>query len=97
MMPLAFVRDGEVVRIISIDAGPGLARRLSEMGLVPGAVVKASKAAGPGPVMVEPCDISKSTYTTRPWVVKGFGCPFRGKIAIGFGVAMRILVEPISG
>jgi len=97
VMPLAFVKDGEVVRIISVDVGPGFARRLSEMGLIPGAVVKVSKAEGPGPVVVEPSDISKPTYASCPWAIKGFGCPFRGKIAIGFGVAMRILVEPVSG
>ncbi|MCD6368293.1 MAG: FeoA domain-containing protein [Thermoproteales archaeon] len=53
MMPLAFAPEGSLVRVIDIMAGRGLTRRLIEMGLVPGSVIKVVKTMGPGPIVIE--------------------------------------------
>ena len=37
---LSFVERGRTVRVVSIEAGFGLARRLMEMGMLVGSVVK---------------------------------------------------------
>ena len=52
-MPLAMASPGEVVRIAGIRAGRGLTRRLADMGLVPGTVIRIINSQMPGPIVVE--------------------------------------------
>ena len=53
MMPLSMVSAGEVVQVVSINAGWGLQRRLADMGLTPGVKVKMVNKQGRGPVLLE--------------------------------------------
>lgn len=71
-MPLTTVQPGRSVRIVSVNAGHGLAGRLSAMGLVPGAEVTVLQNCLRGPFLL------------------GIG---EGRIALGRGVANRIVVE----
>ena len=50
---LCDVAEGASVRLVCIDAGPGLVARLSAMGLVPGSRVRVLNNRGRGPAMVE--------------------------------------------
>lgn len=52
-MPLAMASPGEVVRIADVRAGRGLTRRLADMGLLPGTVIRVINSQRPGPVVVE--------------------------------------------
>jgi len=47
------VNAGEVVKVVSINAGWGLQRRLADMGLTPGVKVKMVNKQGRGPVLLE--------------------------------------------
>jgi len=53
LIPLAFLGEGEVGRVVEIRAGRGLTRRLLAMGIAPGMKVKVLKSSGPGPILVE--------------------------------------------
>ena len=53
IMPLAMVPPGEAVTIADIRAGHGLARRLADMGLTPGTVLKVIGRQGAGPTLVD--------------------------------------------
>ena len=53
MMPLSMVSAGEVVQVVSINAGWGLQRRLADMGLTPGVEVRMVNKQGRGPVLLE--------------------------------------------
>jgi len=52
-MPLAMASPGEVVRIADVRAGRGLTRRLADMGLLPGTVIRIINSQMRGPVVVE--------------------------------------------
>lgn len=52
-MPLSMASPGEVVQIAGVRAGRGLARRLADMGLVPGSSVRVISSYMPGPVVLE--------------------------------------------
>ena len=52
MMPLSQSRQGEIVRIVSVAGGRGVARRLSDMGFFPGVVVRVISNPGRGPVIL---------------------------------------------
>jgi len=68
------MKSGQIGKVIEIQGGPGLASRLSAMGLRPGQkIIKISSMFWRGPVTIE-------AGTTR--------------IAIGYGMANKILVEP---
>lgn len=69
---LARMPPGSKARIVAVYGGPGLQRRLMEMGLVPGSLVEVVNN-NRGPIIVR---------------VRGV------LIAIGRGMASRILVEP---
>ncbi|MCD6245086.1 MAG: ferrous iron transport protein A [Thermoproteota archaeon] len=48
MIPLAFLMPGQRGRIVTLDVGRGKARRLMEMGLLPGEFVEVlSNSVGP--------------------------------------------------
>ena len=51
-MPLSMVRAGEKVRLVSINAGQGLNRRLTAMGLVPDVEITVVNNAYPGPFVI---------------------------------------------
>jgi len=53
MIPLAFVEEGSLVKVVGIRAGWGLTRRLAELGLTEGSILKIVKSSPPGPVVVE--------------------------------------------
>jgi len=53
LIPLAFLGEGEVGRVVEIRAGRGLTRRLIAMGIAPGMKVRVLKSSGPGPILVE--------------------------------------------
>ena len=53
LIPLAFLSEGEVGKVVEIRAGRGLTRRLLAMGIAPGMRVKVLKSSGPGPILVE--------------------------------------------
>jgi len=72
-VPLSHVPAGYTVRVVSIIAGRGAARRLAEMGLTPGSIVRVLKN-DVGPILL---------------YVRGI------TVAIGKGMAMKILVEVI--
>jgi ferrous iron transport protein A len=52
-MPLAMVPPGEAVTVADIRAGHGLARRLADMGLTPGTVLKVIGGQGAGPTLID--------------------------------------------
>jgi len=52
-VPLSMVSPGDVVRIVQIRGGRGLARKLADMGLVPGTSIRVINAQGLGPVVLE--------------------------------------------
>ena len=72
-VPLSHVPAGYTVRVVSIIAGRGAARRLAEMGLTPGSIVRVLKN-DVGPILL---------------YVRGI------IVAIGKGMAMKVLVEVI--
>lgn len=56
IMPLAFARNGTLVRVVSIRAGKGLYKRLHELGIGGGKLLRVVKSLGPGPVLIEIVD-----------------------------------------
>lgn len=50
---LGSVAEGQCVRLARLDAGYGMASRLSAMGLVPGVEVRVLRNRGRGPALVE--------------------------------------------
>ncbi|WFO74959.1 FeoA domain-containing protein [Desulfurococcaceae archaeon MEX13E-LK6-19] len=97
MMPLAYARSGSLVRVVSIRAGVGLARRLRELGIIEGSILRVVRSSGPGPVIVEVIDgVPKERC---PWGVGGW-CSFcyrRPRLVLGAGMAMKVFVEEVNG
>ena len=52
-VPLAMVSPGGVVTVVGVRAGWGLARRLADMGLVPGTTLRVINSQMPGPIIIE--------------------------------------------
>jgi Fe2+ transport system protein FeoA len=52
MVSLVMVRQGERARVLRISAGRGLVRRLTEMGLLPGAEIEIISGRQPGPIII---------------------------------------------
>ncbi|RLF16360.1 MAG: ferrous iron transport protein A [Thermoprotei archaeon] len=77
--PLAMAPEGSYVVVEEIRAGPGLARRLAELGIMKGVVLRVVKS-GPGPVIVE-----------RP--LEGGSSPSPWRLVLGLGMAMKVLVR----
>jgi len=75
-MPLAMVPPGEAVTVADIRAGRGLARRLADIGLTPGTVLKVIRGNGSGPTLID---------------IRGT------RLALGFGVAQKVMVEKVGG
>ena len=53
LMPLAMVCLGEPVQIVDVRAGYGLQRRLADMGLIPGVIIRIINGQMPGPVIID--------------------------------------------
>ncbi|MDP2898756.1 MAG: FeoA family protein [bacterium] len=51
-MPLSLARAGSRVRLVCVRAGRGLARRLADMGFVPGDEIQVVSNGVPGPLVV---------------------------------------------
>jgi len=91
-MPLAFAREGATLRILEVRAGRGLAHRISELGLTPGSVVQVVKASPPGPIIAEVDGYDERGGIKKPAV----NVPPAWRLALGFGMAMKIMVEDLS-
>jgi ferrous iron transport protein A len=52
-MPLAMVSPGEVVQVVDVRAGWGLQRRLADMGLTPGVIIRVMNSQRPGPIIID--------------------------------------------
>lgn len=53
LMPLAMISPGEVVEVVDVRAGWGLRRRLADMGLTPGVVIRVVNSQMPGPIVID--------------------------------------------
>ena len=53
MIPLSMASPGEKVKVAAIRAGWGLQRRLADMGLTPGVLVRVINSHGRGPVVLD--------------------------------------------
>ncbi|RLG88051.1 MAG: ferrous iron transport protein A [Thermoprotei archaeon] len=82
IMPLAYVGDGAIVEVLNIGGGRGLVRRLRDLGIHEGSKLKVIKSAGPGPVIIH--------------LISSKSSPIGRRIALGFGVAMKVLVKVIG-
>ena len=94
MIPLSFAPEGRLVRVVCIRAGRGLSRRLAEMGISPGRILKVVRSLGAGPVIVEVCKNKSNNSCDRLHTCNVISCG--GRIMLGFGVAMKILVEEVT-
>ncbi len=84
MIPLTFAPEGSIVRVVELNVGRGLERRLYELGIFRGSLIKVVKTRGPGPVLIEVLgNTSWSVHSTS-------------RLALGYGVAMKIFVEVVS-
>lgn len=53
LMPLAMVSPDEVVQVVDVRAGWGLQRRLADMGLTPGVIIRVMNSQRPGPIIID--------------------------------------------
>jgi len=94
MMPLAYAREGSLVRVSAIRAGKGLYRRLHELGIAEGKILRVVKAQGPGPVIIE--IVNNASYVYRGVLRPYYSIATGGRLLLGFGVAMKIMVEEVE-
>ncbi len=52
-MPLAMASHGKLLTVIGINAGWGLQRRLTDMGLTPGVQIRVMNGQCAGPVLID--------------------------------------------
>jgi ferrous iron transport protein A len=52
VIPLSMARQGEKARVSRIAGGKGLVRRLTEMGLLPGAEIEIISGEQAGPIII---------------------------------------------
>ncbi len=74
-IPLTSAPKGKLVKLISIDGGHSITRRLVELGLTSGTIFKVVQDSG-GPLII---NVRNS------------------KIALGRGMAMKLLVDLVDG
>jgi len=89
VMPLAFVKENSTVKIVEVRGGLGLTRRLAELGLNPGSLARIVRVSPPGPMLIE---VEHPPNSGNP----SFGRVPSWRIAIGFGVAMKIFVQNLG-
>ncbi len=70
LVPLSIMRPGQRGRIVTLNVGRGQARRLMEMGLLPGEIVDVlSNSAGPVIVRVREITLALGrNVASRIWV-----------------------------
>ncbi|ABL78250.1 FeoA family protein [Thermofilum pendens] len=73
-VPLALVPPGSVVRLVEVQGGHGVLRRLFELGILPGVEFRVV-FNGAGPTVIERNG---------------------ARLALGRGIAMRLLVEVVQ-
>ncbi|RLF09372.1 MAG: hypothetical protein DRJ68_03560 [Thermoprotei archaeon] len=86
MTPLAFTREGRLVRVVEVRGGRGLTRRLAEVGFTPGSTLRVVSSSR-GPVVVELCYSSASRCSS---------CGSCWRLALSFGLAMKVMVEEVE-
>jgi len=94
MIPLAFAHEGTQVKVVKINAGKGPSRRLTELGIIPGAILKIVKAQGPGPVIIEVCDSKETSFSCNSCILK-CNTAYGWRIVLSFGMAMKVLVQEL--
>jgi Fe2+ transport system protein FeoA len=47
------VSPGEVIQVVDVRAGWGLQRRLADMGLTPGVIIRVMNSQRPGPIIID--------------------------------------------
>ena len=52
MKNLDSIKEGKLVRMVSVDGGRSAEQRISDMGLIPGARIKVMHNSGNGPLMI---------------------------------------------
>lgn len=52
-MPLTMARPGEKIRMVAVRVGWGLTRRLADMGLLPGVIIRVVHSQNSGPVIID--------------------------------------------
>jgi ferrous iron transport protein A len=58
-IPLPMARNGQALRLVSIEGGAHLRQRLGDMGLTPGTSLRLVQADGGGPLIVAVKDDSR--------------------------------------
>jgi len=53
LMPLTMATPGEAVSVVNVRAGRGLARKLADMGLLPGTKIRVVNSMKPGPLIID--------------------------------------------
>ena len=91
--PLAFAPEGTYVIVEDVKAGHGIQRRMAELGIVKGSVLRVVRA-GPGPVIIERVSSISRESSCRCFVgslSNGFGRSWR--LLISLGMALKVLVR----
>ena len=76
MMPLTIAPPGEDIKLIAIRGGQRIRKRLADLGLTPGTVLRVVQADAGGPLIVAFKDDAR--------------------LALGRGMAHKIMVEPLA-
>ena len=76
MMPLMIATPGEDVKLIAVRGGRRVRKRLADLGLTPGTVLRVVQADAWGPLIVAFKDDAR--------------------LALGRGMAHKIMVEPLA-
>jgi Fe2+ transport system protein FeoA len=92
-MPLALAREGATVKIVEVKVGRGLAHRMGELGLIPGSVIRVVKSSSPGPIIIEVDGYGENGRKLQATIAHP---PPSWRIAIGFGMAIKILVQDLN-
>ena len=76
MMPLTMAKPGEDIKLIAIHGGQRIRKRLADLGLTPGTILRVVQADARGPLIVAFKDDAR--------------------LALGRGMAHKIMVEPLA-
>jgi len=76
MMPLSMASPGIEIRLIAIRGGQRVRKRLGDLGLTPGTILRVVQADAWGPLIVAFKDDAR--------------------LALGRGMAHKIMVEPLA-
>jgi len=76
MMPLTMAPPGEDIKLVAIHGGQRIRKRLADLGLTPGTILRVVQADAWGPLIVAFKDDAR--------------------LALGRGMAHKIMVEPLA-